>query len=43
MWCGSLMDMKMDESVDFGDDDFDMYLCVCSDDDDDGVFGWMEE
>jgi hypothetical protein len=39
----SSADMKMDESADSGDDDFDMHSRARSEDEDDGVFGRMEE
>ena len=40
---GSSTDMKMDESAESGDDDFDMHSRARSEDEDDGVFGRMEE
>lgn len=40
---GSSSDNKMDESADSGDDDFDMHSRARSEDEDDGVFGRMEE
>jgi hypothetical protein len=36
-------DVKMDESADSGEDDFDMHSRARSEDEDDGVFGRMEE